>query len=328
MECGALLQRGLRNCYSRSGSVGGDCFRDPRNVGASAENILCYQCSYELSRGSNCWRPKPFDISIATYECIGSKRKYGVEIETAHCPHHTYLYGRTNFGSKGDCSITGLEFDSPILYGDEGLKCIKEFLDFANSNNWEVDDECGCHTHYDVRDESDISLWRIAYAYARTSDFWMCFVPRWRRDCTYAHCLSYTWQDIQCRLRDDNYDQSFSDWCMNNERYDFINTSAYNDHGTFENRLLEGCIDSYDICSWITVHCRFIDYVKGCDFDNLDQIFNHHPRHIFSHLADIFDDTYLTNWMATRARRFGWPLRGPGSASWVPPQLRRRRRYD
>jgi len=307
---------------------------DPRvRHGENADNVLCSQCYYEQSevaarRSVDCWQPKVFDVSIATYKRIRSKRKFGVEIETSRCPDHTDLYGKTKFGCKGDCSISGLEFDSPILYGDEGLEYIEYFMEFATDHDWDVDEDCGCHTHYDMRDENEESLFRIAYAYALTTCFWACFVPRYRRGNRYCHVSSYTCRDIRSAWRrcqrEGNY--NFSEWCYQNDRYDYINTRAYNDHGTFENRLLEGNLNPNDICTWITLNCRFMDYVKGYHFDDLDQLFDKHPRHIFALLVGNGNGE-LADWMAGTSRQYNQPLRGPNSASWTPATRRRYQRY-
>jgi len=240
-----------------------------------------------------------------------------VEIETSRCPNHTDLYGKTRFGSKSDGSISGLEFDSPILYGDEGLEYIENFLEFANSENWRTNRECGCHTHYDMRDEDNESLFRIAYAYARTSSFWACFVPSYRRESAYSHELGYTWHDIREAVR--NGVPSFFSWCNNHDRCDYINIRAYRAHTTFENRLLEGCLDPNDICSWITIHCCFIDHVRKLHFDDLDQLFDKHPSHIFPTLNGIFNNKRLADWMVNRANRFGHPLHS--SQLWELPML-------
>lgn len=330
--CGAFIRCGPRRSRQPSYRLGGNCYINPRDGGATNPNsVLCRRCyfdwqheneSLQQNRGVYYWRPKVFDVSITTYDRISSKRKFGIEVETSRCPSHTDLYGKTRFGCKGDCTIAGLEFDSPILYGDEGLKYIENFLKFAADNRWRTDENCGCHTHYDMRDEKDESLFRIAYAYARTSRFWACFVPRHRLECSYSHELSYTRRDIREAWR---LGGGFSAWCLNHDRYDYINIGAYRAHTTFENRLLEGCLDPNDICSWITIHCCFIDHVKKFHFNDLDRLFNKHPSHIFSTLNDIFDDKRLADWMGDRARRFEYPLHGP--QSWEPPELNHYSRY-
>jgi hypothetical protein len=255
-------------------------------------------------------------VSIATYQRVGSKRKYGVEIETSSCATHGQLRGRTNFGNKYDPTVSGREFDSPILYGDEGFDHIDEFLAFAERYYWEVNTRCGCHTHYDMRDESDTSLYRIAYAYKMTYPLWRRCVSRHRRGSSYCHASEYTLNDIERAV--DRGDE-FSDFAENRERYDYVNLYAYGDHVTFENRLLEGTLDAGDICTWIAVNCRFMDRVKNLSFGEQRDMFatprgrSNPARAQFGALVNLIDDAELTDWVADRARRVGLiPVRGPG----------------
>jgi len=258
-------------------------------------------------------------VSIATYHRIGSKRKYGVEIETSCCGDHEQLHGFTNFGSKGDPTISGREFDSPILYGDEGLDHISEFLALAEERDWAADSRCGCHTHYDMRDESDESLYRIAYAYKMTYPLWKRCVPRQRVNGSYCHSPGYTLDSLERAV---DRGSSFREFAGNRDRYDYMNLYAYTDHGTFENRLLEGTLDVGDICNWITVNCRFMDCVKKLSFAEQRDMFNpsgqssrarDSARAQFRACIDLIGDANLTGWIAHRARHIGRvPVRGPG----------------
>jgi len=259
--------------------------------------------------------PKPFDVSVATYQQIGSKRKYGVEIETASCRRHWELFGHTNFGSKGDPTISGREFDSPILYGDEGFKHINDFTDLAAEKDWEVCDRCGCHTHYDMRDESDESLYRIGFAYRLTWPLWKRLVPRARAGGSYCGSPRYRLNDIEAAA---NGGRVFSDFGRRQDRYDYMNLGAYGCHRTFENRLLEGTLDPDIICNWIAFNCRFIDGVKKLSFEEQRAMFapsnvRSKARAQFRACVDLIDDRDLTDWVAGRARRIGTcPVRGPG----------------
>ena len=79
--------------------------------------ILCDRCDHYYGGSESdgrCWQPKPLDISVATYDRIRSKRKYGVEIETSCCTSYCNLGGQTRFGSKYDCTVSGcLLYTSP-----------------------------------------------------------------------------------------------------------------------------------------------------------------------------------------------------------------------
>ena len=278
----------------------------------------CEDCY--LNRDSlSSWLPKPFDVSVATYQRIGSKRKYGVEIETHSCSDHRQLRGCTNFGSKCDPTISGREFDSPILYGDEGFDHIVDFLAFAEEREWEVDSRCGCHTHYDMRPEPDESLYRIAYAYKMTYPLWRRCVPRSRVGGAYCHSPNYTLAGIERAV---DRGTGFSQFANSVDRYTYMNLCAYGYHVTFENRLLEGTLDAGDICNWIAVNCRFMDRVKKLSFSDQRDMFyppgrssqaRSPARAQFRACVDLIDDANLTDWVAHRARHVGMiPVRGPG----------------
>lgn len=257
---------------------------------------ICYECRC-FSDATTRWNPTPLDVSITTYERVGSKRKYGVEIETEYCRNYDALLGNTKFGCKTDCSVGGREFDSPILYGDAGFEEIEALLDYAERHNWQVDRYCGCHTHYDMRDETNEELFRIAYAYAKTYNFWAACVSYERENNSYCGQPSYTCDDVR---RGFDRDEDFRSFGYGFERYDYVNIGAYSCHKTIEVRLLEGTIDAKTICNWIAIHARFMDYVKNHSFDDLDLILSGDRHHVLSALADIVGDDDLMAWLTDR----------------------------
>jgi hypothetical protein len=297
-------------------SAGGQHYRGGA-VYAINNELYCGSCHDDHINLSDYWSSKPFDQSFATYQRILSKRKFGVEIETSCCADSKKLRGQTNFGCKSDSTINGYEFDSPILYGDEGLDYIREFLGFADNHVWQTNSDCGCHTHYDMRDESNEQLYRIAYAYAKTYTMWRRCVPPNRGINSYCGRPSYTLSDIRRALLSG---RSFDDFVSCCDRYDYVNLRAYKYLKTFEIRLLEGTIDAEMICNWITIHCRFIDAVENLSFDEISEMFHMEHTVQFRALVSLIDDTDLTDWLATRARQIGYrPLRGPGSVNVSPP---------
>ena len=303
-ECGRLTHRGRTPVGRRllPGHLGGDAYMVEGEV-------VCYLCYDTHDSSGQYWQPKPLDVSFATYDRIGSKRKFGVEIETSHCRRREELQEHTNFGCKDDPSVPGREFDSPIMYGDEGLDHIVDFLAMANERDWQVDRSCGCHIHLDLRNESRDQLFHIAYAYAFTNKIWRRCVPRNMQDRPYCRPPRYRASDIEA-----GYDTGteYERYSYSVDRYYHVNLSAYGEHGTIEVRLLEGTLDAEVICNWITVHCRFIDAVKDLSFRDMRRLFNHPARRNFRSLVDLIGDTDLTNWVAMRARQVGLrPLRGP-----------------
>jgi hypothetical protein len=285
--CGKLL--------TRPPYPGGNRFANPPHRMEDGDPI-CYDCCC-FTAATNRWNPTPLDVSITTYDRVGSKRKYGVEIETEYCRGYETLLGNTKFGCKTDCSIGGREFDSPILYGDAGFEEIEALLDYAERRNWQVDRYCGCHTHYDMRDETNEELFRIAYAYAKTYNFWAACVSYERENSNYCEAPSYECCDVR---RGFERGDGFLSFVCAFDRYDYVNIGAYGCHKTIEVRLLEGTVDAGTICNWIAIHARFMDYVKNHSFDDLDLILSGDRNHVLIALTHIVGDADLMAWLANR----------------------------
>jgi hypothetical protein len=221
------------------------------------------------------------------------------------------LRGSTKFGAKYDPTVGGLEFDSPILYGDEGFAEIRELTAYADQHGWEVDSGCGCHTHFDMRDESDDQLWATYYAYNITYPMWSAAVSSRRRGSTYCQEPYTTAVDIERSADQD----AFKDYAYDAERYEYLNILAYDDHSTFEVRLLEGTINADTICNWLALHARFIDRVHDMSFAEIRELGRTRSKQ-FRSLVELIDDAPLTDWLAHRARYTGqMPLRGPTCVS-------------
>ncbi len=295
--CGDFVTRNM----PRSASIPrvGDRFIHPGRRRDGGE-LLCGNC---YSSATNHWRARPLEESSVTYDEIRSTRKFGVEIETSFCPHPEIIRHATRFGCKYDSTISGREFDSPILYGDAGLAHVRNFLAAATRNNWRVNEACGCHTHYDMRDESEENLWQVFYAYRLTGLVWEQCVSERRLNGTYCRRMDVSSSSIRTGYESD---QSFSTFSGCQNRYDYINVIAYLDHRTFEVRLLEGQLDPDVICNWITLHCRFIDRVRTISFPDLRTLFaNKTVRERFAALTELINDKSLIDWLASRAMAEG-----------------------
>lgn len=266
--------------------------------------MVCRRCEGGSS-SQDYWRPTPLDISVVSYDRIGSKRKFGVEIETSRCGEYRNLCGRTHWGAKDDCTVSGMEFDSPVLYGDAGLEQIEEILAFGHTHGWEVDNYCGCHTHYDMRDENKDQLLSIMYAYRKSIGMWGCFVPSRRSSSSY--CSMPTWCPGEMRSHVDGrshetFTAAIRNMCL--ERYEMVNFTAYFSHTTFEVRMLEGTVDPGTICKWLTIHCRFMDAVRDLSLNELDGIFNSDYAGDFETLANFIGDSDLIDWLESRQIKF------------------------
>ncbi|MHC4117553.1 MAG: amidoligase family protein [Planctomycetota bacterium] len=308
LECFDAKYRFCENCGKVIAQSGDHCLLN-RTVYHDGRN-LCFQC-YDWAlygeRGSN-WRPVPFGVSFATYGKIGSTRKYGVEIETASCEGWEELSGNTRFGAKDDCTVNGKEFDSPVLYGDEGLDAIRAFLSHGENNDWHADEDCGCHTHYDVRDLSYDQLCSVTYAYRKSVAVWKALVAEWRRHHDYSRPYEWTCADFKrAAARNSSYSHLLCD--LERDSYEYVRFSAYSAHNTFENRMLEGTCDAELICNWIKLNCRFIDAVKDMSIEEIDAHFGRGQRH--EHVGPfcelVGDD--LTDFIYDRAEKNGRPFR-------------------
>lgn len=283
IECGRILLQERSRCGGEWAQV-------------YTGGALCCDCHYAQDH-IYLWLPTPIDVSIATYKRIGSKRKFGVEIETSSCSGCEDLRGQTKFGCKTDPSISGREFDSPILYGDEGFQEIEDLLGYANDRNWYAGESCGCHTHYDMREETNVELYRVAYAYAKTHIFWLHCVSSDRGGSTYCGPPEYGCTDIRHEASNGT---TFKNFCGHFDRYDYVNLSAYRAHGTFEVRLLEGTIDAETVCNWIAIHARFMDHVERLSFDDLDLLLSGDVHCVFDALIKIVGDPGLMAWLRGR----------------------------
>lgn len=296
-ECGAIV-------YHRGREITRSTHRRARYLRGQ---VVCNLCAHPSGRDCDSyWTPTPLNISVASYTRIGSKRKFGVEIETSRCSEYQNLCGRTHWGAKDDCSISGLEFDSPILYGDEGLEQIEEILAYGRDHGWEVNHNCGCHTHYDMRDESRNQLLSIMYAYSKSVAMWARFVPPTRLAGSYCHLPAWYSCDLRAYAASLSDDAILEDILhgLELDRYELVNFTSYWNHTTFEVRMLEGTVDPDTICKWITIQCRFIDAVRDMSFDEIDEIFGSCYENDLKSLAILIGDSDLIDWLDARNARF------------------------
>lgn len=203
----------------------------------------------------------------------GSARCYGIELETDRCEGYSDLDGSGAWGAKNDPTVSGKEFYSDILNGDEGLDAVREWAELADRNRWYASSSAGYHLHIDMRNESDDQLYAIAYAYRATQEVWLKFVSRERSNGTYSHRCSWDTLDIPVNADE----RSFYSWSRQTTRYMWFNTNAFSAHSTFEIRAHEGTCDGDAVINWVKAHTRFADWAssKGLDgvrkaLDSLD----------------------------------------------------------
>jgi len=234
-----------------------------------------------------------------TYKRTITKRSFGIELETSRCPNYRSLRGQTIFGAKHDCSVSGMEFTSPILRGDEGLAAIEEFLLEAEQLEFEADSDCGYHLHIDMRGESLDVLKSVAYAYAKADSAWRMLVNTFRaNDCCYCRRADFD----RTRLERITDMEGMTYFCRDRERYSLCNLSAYSKFGSYEIRLYQGTLDAQEVCNWIRAHLRFVEWAKDKTFDEIDDAFRGSGASRWESLKAIFGDIELNRYYG-RVRR-------------------------
>jgi hypothetical protein len=232
---------------------------------AHNDELYCSRCA-PSNKGDD-FNPSGFKRRTGCTTKIGSERCYGIELETEQCDDYFALANSGAWGAKDDPTVSGKEFYSAILDGDDGLAAIAELADVAEMNDWRIEDDCGFHLHLDARNESDDSLFAVAYAYRATQELWISFVDSSRDDNQYSHRARWTLDDL------DPHAGSFRSFVIHNttSRYEWANFRAYDTHTTVEIRLHQGSIDCEEISNWVKAHTRFMDWAATAGYASVKE---------------------------------------------------------
>lgn len=244
------------------------------------------------------WKPQPWSGVATTFDRVGSKRCYGVELETQRCDEHRTLHGDTEWGCVYECSTPGREFVSPILQGDEGFAEIRALCDIAVKYRWTIDRSCGLHVHIDARDLSSDQLLQVVYAYRKSYPLWKRFVNRERAENSMCGSPQYVPRDV----RDAEH---IEDFVESRDRFEFVNWRSYLRHGSIEIRLYRGTLQAREICNWVALHTRFVDAVKDLTFDEIDNRIGAITRTNWRGLVELIGDPNLLDYWRRIASRHG-----------------------
>lgn len=253
-------------------------------------DCYCHDCYEECS---GC-KGKKFTRQTDLCERVGSLRTFGVELETSECEDFTKLSGKTYFTSKYDGSISGEEFVTGVLSGDEGLDAVSDFCDSADDLGFAIDRQCGYHLHVGVGDLSEDQRKAVAKAYYYSQRLWQSFVSESRRSNSYCPDLRWTDTDV------DNCDNF--EWFCDQDRYQWFNLAAWGKHQTFEVRLHGASLNGRKINNWIIAHIRFIEYVANYGYSELK---GKSGDEQFAVLCKIWDSPRLARYYQRRAEKFG-----------------------
>lgn len=241
------------------------------------------------------WGRNQLGFEPQGFDDIGSPRRFGLEIETSKCPWVERIQNKTLFGCKYDATVSGREFDSPVLQGDAGLNVIRDFCDMARSRGWEVDNCCGTHLHIDLSNTIEQDQKRIALAYLRTYPVWVNMVAENRRTNSYCAAPVYTKSQI--------LHYTFYYLAYGTQRYFFVNLSSFIRHKTIEIRGLEGTLDKNLLVNWIKAHLRFTDTVTNCTFDEIDKLFHCNEEQCWKNLQQMLGPQLSRYFGRVRANR-------------------------
>ena len=193
------------------------------------------------------------------------RRNYGIELETSGGTHTT-IAEHTGFGAKCDCSISGLEYVSPVLRGRAGLRKIRAFM---RGQRLPVNRSCGFHLHMEMRDDHDMTTsqrYNVLAAYIAMQDQWFAKVSPSRRDNHY--CYRWDTHYLNDCLEGGRYRDNFYDFARMQDRYNWMNVRAFVDHGTFENRLHQGTWNFSKVKGWIALNLRFVKAASRISLGN------------------------------------------------------------
>lgn len=247
------------------------------------------------------WKPQPWSGVATTFDRVGSKRCYGVELETQTCDEYRLLHGDTEWGCVYECSTPGREFVSPILQGDEGFAEIRAICDIAERYRWSVDRSCGLHVHVDARDLSSDQLLQVIYAYRKSYPLWKRFVSRRRGDNSMCGSPQYVPRDVRGA-------EHVEDFIESRDRFEFVNWRSYLRYGSIEIRLYRGTLQAREICNWVALHTRFVDAVKDMTFDEIDDGIGAITRTNWRGLVELIGDPNLLDYWRRIASRHGHAL--------------------
>jgi hypothetical protein len=287
------------NCFTRYFVVCSNCGNTIRIPDSQTifEEAYCRECARRLCE----WQEGEFSTKNLHFEGMPSHRGYGIELETATCDGFQELNGNTIWGCHKDSSIEGMEFISPILYGDEGFIEIKNFCAFAKKKDFRVNRLCGYHVHFDMRNETEDSLKAIAYAYSLTYPMWCALVPDNRSE--NAYCGSPEYDSRYVILEDWDY---FVGKC---DRFEYVNWRAYLVHGSMEIRLYQGTLNATEICNWVLIHSLFIESVKSMTFDSIKELFAWGICGQFEALEASINNNELSDYWAAKSIACGKHVR-------------------
>ena len=214
------------------------------------------------------------------YQLNKSKTPVAVEIECVNDEYHPdeggeyYVDGYPkNWSDVYDGSISegGREFIMMPEVGDDALKTVKEFCDWALREGYYTDNSCGLHVHTDAFYSGVSELKGIMLVAKALEPFIYKMLPQERSTSRYSARMSenVSTQDILdiknigefCTLwYNDMNGTNASTEKYNDSRYRGLNMHSKMLHGTIEYRYHHGTLNSEHISNWIIFCLAISDF--------------------------------------------------------------------
>lgn len=171
-------------------------------------------------------------------------RLLGLELEFI-VPYGPCIKPPTEWGTtKGDGSVGGdghgVEFASRPCSGSKFEQMVDAVLAALRERRCHVNDSCGMHLHIDMNGFSARQRERIIYWWRYSEQVWFALVNPNRKHnefCTPVYNVSNSY--------------------IGDSRYNALNVSAYNKHGTFELRLHHGTLERDEILNFASAALNF-----------------------------------------------------------------------
>jgi hypothetical protein len=182
---------------------------------------------------------------------------------------------RNNWKMMGDSSInsnnwrhTGIEFVSPILQGEDGLKNVRSFMNALNKIGATVNSSCGFHVHVGGMGEQPIEFFKNLWIlYSNMEPVIDKLMPLSRRENQNTYCLS-----VRSHLSQPNISNNFSNYTdfyrlsnyVFSERYWKINMQSWDRQRTVEFRHHSGTLNAAKAINWINICLKMVEKsIKG-----------------------------------------------------------------
>lgn len=257
-------------------------------------------------------------------------RTFGIELESKEALKANKLIAKVAFNPVGDGSISGLEYVSEVLQGDEGLAEIKHFLRSINGKA-PTYSQAGYHLHMGI-DESEINIYsikKILATYSLFEDLLFAMQPPSRRGNHYCQNISelfknkfkeigtierflekrITLDEFMSKLYNGRPSERSSKY--HDTRYIWVNLHSVFYRGTLEIRNHSATFNYKKIKNWILINQAILNKALGMSLPEVKELYYNTPNNLSSKLEvlySLFPDTkpYLAvkEYIEERLKRF------------------------